>query len=227
MNTKKVTLVAMLASAYTVLSLLPGMPMIGAEGTSIDMVRMLEIGYGLVLGPVYGPAAAFIGAVIGKMLKGGGPGLFFTPLAAVTAFVAAMLGRGYKNGWMSAAGVLGTLTAGWYVFETGRAVPYYPLLQFIGLAVILLFRDKIGKMIQSDNRNELTKGVLLCSFPSTIAGHMLGGLIYLLWLNPEPIVFVAVLPVAAIERIAITIGATLFGTSLILAVRKIYPELLE
>jgi predicted membrane protein len=227
MNTKKVTLIAMLASAYAVLSLLPGMPMIGAEGTTIDMVRMLEIGYGLVLGPVYGPAAAFIGAVVGKMLKGGGFGLFFTPLAAVSAFIAAMLGRGIKKGWMGAAGVLGVLTAGWYLFETGRTVPLYPMIQYVGLAIILVFRGKISEMIKSEDRKTVTLGVLLCSFPSTVTGHMLGGLIYIVLLNPAASIFVGILPIAIIERVAISIGATLFGTSLILAVRKIYPDLLE
>ena len=227
MNTKKVTLIAMLASAYAVLSLLPGMPMIGAEGTTIDLVRMLEIGYGLVLGPVYGPAAAFIGAVVGKMLKGGGFGLFFTPLAAVSAFIAAMLGRGIKRGWVGAAGVLGALTAGWYLFETGRTVPLYPVIQFVGLAIILVFRDRISEMIKSEDRKTVTLGVLLCSFPSTVTGHMLGGLIYIVLLNPAASIFVGILPIAIIERVAITIGATLFGTSLVLAVRKIYPDLLE
>lgn len=227
MNTKKVTLIAMLASAYAVLSLLPGMPMIGAEGTTIDLVRMLEIGYGLVLGPVYGPAAAFIGAVVGKMLKGGGFGLFFTPLAAVSAFIAAMLGRGIKRGWMGAAGVLGILTAGWYMFETGRTVPLYPMIQFVGLAIILIFRGRISEMIKSEDRNTVTLGVLLCSFPSTVTGHMLGGLIYIVLLDPAASIFVGILPIAIIERVAITIGATLFGTSLVLAVRKIYPDLLE
>ena len=217
----------MLASAYAVLSLLPGMPMIGAEGTTIDLVRMLEIGYGLVLGPVYGPAAAFIGAVVGKMLKGGGFGLFFTPLAAVSAFIAAMLGRGIKRGWVGAAGVLGALTAGWYLFETGRTVPLYPVIQFVGLAIILVFRGRISEMIKSEDRKTVTLGVLLCSFPSTVTGHMLGGLIYIVLLNPAASIFVGILPIAIIERVAITIGATLFGTSLVLAVRKIYPDLLE
>jgi len=227
LNTKKVTLIAMLASAYAVLSLLPGMPMIGAEGTTIDLVRMLEIGYGLVLGPVYGPAAAFIGAVVGKMLKGGGFGLFFTPLAAVSAFIAAMLGREIKRGWVGAAGVLGALTAGWYLFETGRTVPLYPVIQFVGLAIIIVFRDRISEMIKSEDRKTVTMGVLLCSFPSTVTGHMLGGLIYIVLLNPAASIFVGILPIAIIERVAITIGATLFGTSLVLAVRKIYPDLLE
>jgi hypothetical protein len=225
MNTKKMTLIAMLASAYAVLSLLPGLPMIGGDGSTIDLVRTLEIGYGLVLGPVYGPVAAFLGAIIGKLMKG--EGVLFTPLAAVSTFVAAMLGRGDRKGWMIAAGALGVLTAGWYVFDTGRAVPYYPFLQYVGLAMILVFRESIGKMVKSEDRAEVTKGVLLSSFPSTITGHMLGGLLFVVLFDPAPALFVGLLPITAIERIGISIGATLIGTSLILAVRKTYPDLLE
>lgn len=227
MSTKRLTLIAMLASAYAVLSLLPGMPMIGADGSTIDLVRMLEIGYGLVLGPVYGPITAFLGAIIGKLLKGGGFGMFFTPLAAVSAFIAAMLGRGDRTGWTVSAGVLGVLTAGWFVFEQGRAVPYYIILQVVGLVIILAFREKISEWIKSEDRATITKGVLLCSFPSTITGHMLGGLIFIVLLDPSAAAFIGILPIATLERIGITIGATFFGTSLILAVRKIYPELLE
>jgi len=95
------------------------------------------------------------------------------------------------------------------------------------LAIILVFREKISEMIKSDDRKTVTLGVLLCSFPSTVTGHMLGGLIYIVLLNPAASIFVGILPIAIIERVAISIGATLFGTSLILAVRKIYPELLE
>jgi len=164
---------------------------------------------------------------VGKMLKGGGFGLFFTPLAAVSAFIAAMLGRGIKRGWMGAAAVLGALTAGWYMFETGRTVPLYPVIQFVGLAIILLFRGRISEMIKAEDRRTVTLGVLLCSFPSTVTGHMLGGLIYIVLLDPAASIFMGILPIAIIERVAITIGATLFGTSLILAVRKIYPDLLE
>ena len=85
---------AVLAAVYAVGSYLPGFPMLGLSGSKIDLVRALEIGYGVVLGPVYGPITAFLGAIVGKTLTGGGVGLFFTPLAPVTAFAASMLEEG-------------------------------------------------------------------------------------------------------------------------------------
>ena len=227
METKKITLIATLASAYAVLSLLPGIPMIGADGSTIDLVRMLEIGYGLILGPIYGPIAAFLGAVVGKMLKGGGFALFFTPLAAVSAFVAAMIGRSKGRYWWAAAGVEAVLIAGWYVFKTGRIVWYFPLMHVISLLALLILRDRLAGWIDSEDRRWMITGLLICSFISTVAGHMLGNLIFIVLLEPDPSLFVAIMVVSVFERIAITIGATVFAASLLVAVRKVYPELLD
>ncbi len=201
--------------------------MIGADGSTIDLVRMLEIGYGLVLGPVYGPLAAFIGAVVGKILKGGGFGLFFTPLAAVSAFVAALIGRDNGRYWWAAAGVEAFLITGWYLFETGRIVWYLPLMHVVSLLTLLVLRKRIGEWIGSEDRRMMSVGAFICSFASTVAGHMLGNLIFIVLLAPEPSLFVAVMFVSLIERLGISIGATVFATSLLITVRKIYPELLE
>ena len=227
MDTKKITLIAVLASAYAALSMLPGIPMIGTDGSTIDLVRMLEIGYGLVLGPFYGPLTSFIGAVVGKMLKGGGFGLFFTPLAAVSAFVAAMIGRDNGRRWWVAAGVEAVLIACWYLFETGRVVWYLPAMHVAGLLTLLVLRTRIGEWMGSEDRRMMSVGAFICSFASTVAGHMLGNLIFMALLAPEPSLFVAVMAVSLIERLGISIGATVFATSLLITVRKMYPELLE
>jgi len=201
--------------------------MIGADGSTIDLVRMLEIGYGLALGPIYGPAAAFMGALVGKMLKGGGFGLFFTPLAAVSAFVAAMIGRDEGSYWWVAAGVEALLIAGWYLFETGRVVWYFPAMHAICLLALLLLRRRISEWIYAEDRRMMSVGVFICSFASTVAGHMLGNLIFILLLAPAPSLFVAITVVSILERLGISIGATLFATSLLIALHKIYPKLLE
>ena len=70
-------------------------------------------------------------------------------------------------------------------------------------------------------------GLLVCSFVSTVAGHMLGNLIFIVLLAPDPSLVVAIMVVSVFERVGITIGATLFAASLLVAVRRIYPELLD
>jgi hypothetical protein len=154
-ETKTLTLVALLAAVYALGSFLPGFPMIGVSGSNIDIVRSLEMVYGLVLGPVLGPLTAFTGAVVGKTLTGGGFGMFFTPLAPVSAFMAAVLSRPqvFKfKGWVLASAVLGVLILGWYGIGTGVVVPYYPVFHLIALGIIILFRDKLVSYTCSEDK---------------------------------------------------------------------------
>ena len=226
---REVTLMAVLAAVYALGNFLPGFPMIGAQGT-IPIVRALEMGYGLIFGPVLGPLTAFLGAIVGKTLAGGGFGMFFTPLALVSAFVAAALGRRYVfgvRGWMLAAAVLAVLIAGWYWMRMDRDPAYYPVLHLLGLAIVLLFRGRIADYIQDGNKGRLSLGVALCSFPATMAGHMLGNLIFIFLVNPPPLFFIGTLPVSAVERTLLTILSTVIATPLILVVRTLFPDLME
>jgi uncharacterized membrane protein len=224
LDTKTLTLMALLAALYAVGSYLPGFPMIGLPGSKIDLVRAFEIGYGIVLGPVYGPITAFIGAIVGKILTGGGMGLFFTPLAPVTAFMSAMLVR--RGGWRYSGAVLAVLVFGWYATSVGRAAWVVSLLHLSGLGVILVMGNRISGMVLNADKKILTLGLLLCAFPSTLAGHMLGNIIYVELLSPTAEFFVAVLPVAVVERLVISVIAAVFGASLVLAVRQLYPDLI-
>jgi len=235
LDTKKLTLMAVMAAVYTVGSFLPGFPMVGATGT-IDLVRALEMGYGILLGPVYGPMAAFLGALIGKILSGGGFGMFMIPLAPVSAFVAAALSRPkvFKlRGWMYPVAIISVLCLGWYLTPTGRAVYYFPVWHLIGLGIVLIFRGKMADLLQSENKRHLTLGIALSSYTATMAGHMLGNLIFIalgpsvLGL-PSPVltsIFAGLFWVTPIERITITVLSTLIMGPIIIVARSMYPEL--
>jgi len=228
MDTKKIALTALLAAVYALGNYLHGFPMIGVPGKTISLVRALEMGYGIILGPVLGPFTSFLGAVVGKVLTGGS--LFFTPLAIVSALMASTLYRRevFKfRGWIIAAIILSVLIIGWYATRTGRAIPYYPIMHFAGLGIILSARGKIAEYLHSDDRRKLSIGVALCSYPSTIAGHMLGNLLSIYLFKLPPIQFMAILPVSALERIILTILSTIISTPLIIVVRSLYPDLLE
>ena len=226
MGTRMIAIVSILAAVYALGSFLPGFPMIGVPGSRIDLTRSLEMGYGLLLGPIFGPFAAFLGNVVGKVVTGGGSALFFTPLSIVSSLSAAALGRRRVfgvRGWALAAIMLGAVIAGWYGTETGRAAPYYPLLHLTGLGLILVFRGKIADYVRS--RDKVAVGVALSSYPSTLAGHMLGNLIFIVLFNPSPVFFVSILPISVVERIVLTILSIVIATPLIVVLRIIYPSL--
>lgn len=229
-ETKKLTLMAVLAAVYAIGSFLPGFPLLGVPGSKIDIVRSLEMAYGFILGPVYGPMTAFLGAVVGKLMTGGGFGMYFTPLALVSSFTAACLMRRELlrvRGWMLSAGVLSALIGGWYILPAGRVVPLYPVLHFAALGIVILLGGRITEYLRSDDRRRLSIGVALSSYSSTMAGHMLGNLIFILLLSPSPLFFMGILPVSAAERLVLTALSTAIATPLILIMRNVYPELME
>ena len=213
----------MFAAVYAVVSLLPGLPILGLSGSEIDFARSLEIGYGLILGPVLGPSSAFLGAVVGKLVSGDNTGLIFTPLAIVSSLMAATLSRSYifrLKGWIIAALVMATLATAWYIIPAGRSVPFYIIPHLAGLVIILIFGNRIAKFLHSSDKKRLTLGVILASFPATMAGQLLGSIMFMLLFNPTPLFFMATLPVTIIERASLTILATLIGVPLILAARN-------
>lgn len=224
---RSLTLVALLAAVYAVVSLLPGFPIMGAPGAEIDFARSLEMGYGLVLGPVLGPITAFLGAIVGKILTGGGVGLFFTPLAIVSSFMAAAMNRHSLlklRGWIISAIILAVLIAGWYATPTGWYAPYYPIPHLIGLGIILLLRGRITDLLLSREKGKLTLGILLSSYPATMAGQMLGNLIFMQLFSLGSLFFMTTLPITIVERIALSVIATVIGVPLVLAVRGLFPE---
>lgn len=227
MRTRDLAVVTVFASLYAAGSFMPGFPVIGLAGSSIEPVRAIEIVYGLILGPIYGPVAAFLGALIGQTLTGGGTNLFFTPLAAASTFAAACLGRRrvWKfPGWALSGAVMVAFIAAWYATGVGQQAPFYPTLHMAGLVVILIFRGRIADLVHSKDGKKITLGVGLTAFPSTLIGHILGDLIFIALLNPAPALFMATLPIAVFERIFLTILATVVGVPLLLIVRRSYPN---
>lgn len=228
MRTKNLALVAVFAALYAVGSLLPGFPMIGVSDSKIDVVRALEMSYGLILGPVFGPAAAFLGAVIGKAMAGGGSGLLFTPLAPVTAFAAACLGRRRVfrlPGWILGSVPLTVILLAWFTTETGRTAAVVVVPHIITLGVALALRGKTAEWVSSEERGKIVTGVIVVSLVGTMTGHILGNLLFIALFGPSPLLFLAVLPVSIAERSVLVAISTLVGAPLIMAVRRFYPSL--
>lgn len=227
MKARNITLVALLAAIYAVVSLLPGFPVIGVPGSDIRLTRSLEMGYGIALGPVMGPISAFVGAVVGRATTGGGTAILFTPLALVSSFMAAAMAKReiFKiKGWILSSLVLVGILLVWYATPAGQSIPIYAIPHIIGLGILLIMRGRITELLHSESRRKLFFGILLSSYPSTMAGQMLGNIIFLVFFNPVPAFFMTVLPVTIVERIVITLVAAIVGVPLLLAIRAYLGE---
>ncbi len=218
-----IALVGILAAVYAAVSLLPGFPVIGAPGTEIDLARSLDVGYGLILGVALGPLASFLGSFVGRAITGGGIGLIFTPPAIATSLLAASLARervGPMKGWQLAVATLALPMAVWFILPTGREAWTYALLHAAGLAILLILRGRLTSLLNSTDRKKLTLGILLTSYPATMAGHMVGTIIFVVAFAPAAGFFLALTPITAVERIAISLIATGVGVPLVVAMRS-------
>ena len=230
MDSKRLSLIAMLAAVYALASFLPGFPMIGVPGSKIDLTRALEMSFGFLLGPFVGPLTSFLGAFVGKTITGGGTSLLFTPLALISTFTAACLARDKVlnvKGWILGALIIIVMIMGWYVTPVGFSILYYPLPHIISLCIVLIFRGRIQEYLNSKQRSKIVVGALLASYPSTMAGHMAGNIIFIVFFNPTAAFFVSLLPISIIERLTITALSTFIAAPILLATREIFPDLFK
>lgn len=246
-DAKKVSFVAVFAAlSVTVIILLPGIPLIGLPGARITLDAAIAPVYGLIIGPYLGSAAALIGGLIVAGYRGWPVFAILTSFApAISALVAGMLSKkeikimGHNiSGWKFAALIVFILTASWYLTWVGQIAPFYPVIHWAGLIIILIFRRKISVMYESEDKKKLSCAIFLSSYCGLISDHMLGNIIFILglgWFIPLgavesmlgsmnlpgiPELFLFMLPISTIERLLMTVVATVFGTGLITVLRS-------
>ena len=234
------------ALSVVVIMFVPRIPIIGLPGGGITLDAAIAPVYGIVLGPYLGALAALIGGIVVAGTRGWVVFDILTSFSpAVSAMVAGMLTRngsefGGRNAgrWIGAASILLILTAGWYMIWVGQRAPLYPVLQIVGLLIVLIFRGRISTLFKSAKRKDVSLAVLLSSYCGLVSDHMLGGLVYILGIGlfipldtveqalkamglPSiPALFMYALPISIVERALMSAIATLFGTALILALRS-------
>jgi len=230
-TTRDIALTASMAAFYVVLSRLPGFPVIGAERAKIGIVSSVVPIFGFLLGPWLGASAAFFGGVVSRVLFGAGPFTWMTlPAMPLSAFTAGCLSRrkiGVLKGWVGAALVLGVLIFSWYGTWVGQAVLVFPLLHWVALAVILIFRGWLAFFVQRGVGSELTVSVALGGFSATMATQMYGTLAFIaaaelgvIKIPLDAAFFFGLIPVVAVERLIIAAITTVLGVPILLALRR-------
>ena len=242
LSTRDIAFTAVFAAlSVVIIMFIPGIPIVGMSGARITLDAAIAPIYGLVIGPYLGALAAFLGGIIVAGYKGWHLFSVLTSFCpAVSALIAGTLTskrEGPVRGWILSAVTLLILIAGWYGTGIGRGAPLYPVLHIAGLALILLLRGWASDLFESGVSWKLTFAVAAASYAGIIADHMLGNLIFITgigWFIPLKVVegwlsglglpsvsalFMYMLPVSTVERLAMTAVATLFGVALITALR--------
>lgn len=247
LTTKQIALTATFAAILTIVSRLPGIPILGGAG-HIEFTTIFYPFIGIVMGPWSGMLAVLIGNFVLWLIPTTTIlGLLMIPAGAIAALVSGLLSRrvGWSN-WKLAATVIAALNLLWYLTPVGVEAPFYPVLHWLALVLVLAFRGKITELIESTSTTKMTLGIALSSYIATMAEHMTGNLIFisavglvvplkqvrdaikalgLIWLKSGVpsmpftgegglgTLFMLVLPVTAVERLAITALATFIGVA--------------
>jgi len=248
-SARDVALICVFAALFPVVDFLHlGFPIIGGQGR-INFDALLGPISALILGPWLGFLATAIGALAGWFIVGGGTfGLFTTAAPMVSAFVTGAIctkrmgSSAYRiswSGWLGGLCPLAILTGLWYATWVGRAAPFYPVLQFAAIIVILTLQGEISEFFQGGSKRRVTLATALASYCGLVTDHMLGNLIFinvigwvipiegiqswltLLNLPDVPSLFMYVLPISIAERLVMSAIATGIGVSLVLALRRL------
>lgn len=178
-STRAVALTAVFAALSWIASkFVPGIPIIGAEGSKISWDVSLAPIYGIIIGPYLGFLAALIGGLVAA-------GSLFTVLTSfctgISAFVSGMLADGERKsyGWALSAAVIAVLLAGWYSTEVGRAAPFYPVLHVAGLLITISARGWIAdKIAEGKAENSVARKLNARSLALGIACLFAGAVLY-------------------------------------------------
>jgi len=158
LSSRDVALMAIFAAlSAIVVKVVPGIPIIGLSSSSIKFDATLAPIYGMIIGPYLG----FLAGLVGGLVVAESQWSVLTSFAtAISAFVAGFLVQSVHasekkriHGWMLASAVVGLLILAWYATWVGQQLPFYPILHFSGLFIMLVGRGKIAKAFEKEGES--------------------------------------------------------------------------
>ncbi|MEM2440477.1 MAG: ECF transporter S component [Candidatus Bathyarchaeia archaeon] len=180
LTSRQVSIIAIFAAIYAIVSRLPGIPIIGGS-TKIEPIIVLDPMVGILLGPWIGGLTSLLGNFVAWII----PtttfyGLLNLPCGPIAAIVSGNLARNAKNAnWKLAAVIYIMLMGIWYLTPPGREVLYYPFLHWSAFALIAIFRGRISNLLNAESKIRKVAGSIICCFGGIMANHMMGNLIYI------------------------------------------------
>lgn len=222
--------IAVWAALIAVVTLVPAFPMIGTGATFSVSAALVPLA-GILFGPIPGAICAAIGAFIGQLIAP--HTVFFGPLSFLIPTLNALCaGFAMQKRWYVPLVVIVILSLVWFAFPLGRSVWFTPLIWTLGIGASLVGWFAGSDWLGSDNRAKLFAGVFLAAMCGTIVDHNFGSLWALIMFKLPREIWLAVLPLAPVERTLFSLGSAIVGTPLLIGLpqigvmvgRKLYDE---
>ena len=222
-RTKIIASIAIFSALYSVLRILPTVPMIGAQGASFSVSDVIAPIYGILLGPYVGGVTVIIGTFLGMAL---GKPVIFLGLDFLPAFINVVaVGFLVKRKWWPVVGLYVVLLAGFllnplttlFINIGDIAIPFV-WLHIVALIVLVSpLGYKAGKWVEDIPEEKLTKDTAgyIVSLVSGVVGVSVGVFLLLItYLLPD---------LFAMPLVGFTIGilSTICGTIVFFAASKL------
>lgn len=223
-----VAYLAIWAAIYAVAAVLPAIPLIG--GGTFGAQEFILVVAGMIFGPVGGLAAGVIGGLIASLIAPAtayfGLGTFVSP--AIGALAAGLL---MKNTLWSRALVLlifAVMFVAWPLFPLTSAIGSYVYAHWalwpldLTAVVGIVVSPWAVKWIKTYELKRVTAGVAIIGWTAYMVNHLAISLGYsfLYPEGPQQWVFSWTSGAVPIQRISLTIGATIVGTALIIGLHR-------
>lgn len=237
-KTKIIAFVSVFTAIYTVLRLIPTVPMIGVSGATFSLSDVIAPLYGLILGPYIGGLCILLGTLVTFLL---GKPVIFMGLDFLPAMINAVaLGLLIQRRWKPVAMLnfalllmffLNPLTSFFVELPIGSVPLLFPFAWLHLIAFIVLLSPQGRKAIQRvklDTTGNLVTGLTILVFVGTMLQHLMGTLLFELILGPP----IGLIPVEAypgiwsivfffypLERFIVVFLSVTLGTPLIKILR--------
>jgi uncharacterized membrane protein len=233
-NTKIIAFVSIFTALYTVLRLIPTVPMIGSSGNWFSVSDVIAPLYGIILGPYIGGLSIMIGTFLAMAM---GRPVSFMLLDFLPATVAAVsLGLILKRKWMPVIALNIVLLVAFLIHPntsifvnvplSGTTIPLpFAWLHIVALAILVSpLGRKAAQWVSTLTATKVAIGIAILVFIGTMMQHLMGNLLFeTIMAQPiggipvegYPDIWASIFFVYPVERIILVIVATIIGTPLL------------
>jgi len=227
--------IAVFSALYSVLRILPTVPMIGAAGASFSLSDVLAPLYGILLGPYVGSAAVIIGTFLGMLM---GKPVVFLFLDFLPAFINVVaLGFLIKRKWLPVIILNAALVLVFSLYPLtsllinvgGVSVPFVWLHITAFIVLLSPLGRRAGQWVESLKPTRLAAGIAILAFIGTMMQHLMGNILFetilaqpigYIPITAYPGIWTTIFFVYPLERLALVILATIVGTPLVRVLKK-------
>ena len=216
LSTSDVALVSLFAALYVVLGTLPLFYIFGSYGTFITAALILAPIAGIVLGPVGGTVSVIVGGIAGMAITGNMPMGVFSFLPG--ALNALCIGLVFRGKWYFSAAIFAAFIIGFIALPSIDTAKWVIWFDAFALFVLISPASTIArKYVKNKDPQKIVLGVGILTFIGVLVDHAVGSLIFQA-LTPLPTeVWEGLALVYPIERLLVTIVATIIGAGVIKA----------